>query len=80
MIAYLKTLIVTAKSQASTYVALVLAALGVLPELIPQYWNDIEGLIPTAVNKETVHHVLLGIGAIAAMLIRAHLAAKAAKP
>jgi hypothetical protein len=80
MIAYLKTLIVTAKSQASTYVALVLLGLAELPELIPTYWADIEGLLPTATNKEAVHHLLLGVGAVAALLVRAHLAAKAAKP
>ena len=59
-----------ASGKATTYFALAMSGLAVLPEIIPQYWSQVEGLIPTAVPKESVHHILLGVGALAVIYLR----------
>jgi hypothetical protein len=70
MLAYLKAFAAEAKGKATTYFALALSGLAVLPEVLPQYWGQVESLIPTAVNKETVHHLLLGVGSLAVIYLR----------
>lgn len=70
MLDYMKQVAIAARNKATTYFALALSGLAVLPEVIPQYWDQVEGLIPTQVNKETVHHILLGVGSLAVIYLR----------
>jgi len=46
------------------------ATLAMAPEFIPQYWADIEALIPTKYPKESVHHVLLLTCGIITIILR----------
>ena len=59
-----------ARGKVTTYAALALSGAAMLPDLIPQYWSQIEGLLPTSVPSERVHHMLLGIGALAVIWTR----------
>lgn len=59
-----------AKTKVTTYFALLMSGLAVLPDVIPQYWAQVESLIPTAVPTEAVHHLLLGAGALAVIYLR----------
>lgn len=70
MLDYMKRAVVAARSKWTTYGAMALSGLAVLPEVIPQYWADVESLIPTQVNKETVHHLLLAAGSLAVIWLR----------
>lgn len=66
MIDFLKA----ARGKMTTWFALIMSALAVLPDVMPQYWNQVEALIPTQYPTEAVHHVLLGLGALAVIYLR----------
>jgi hypothetical protein len=65
-----ETFLAAARGKFTTYFALGLSGLAMLPDLLPQYWSQIEGLLPTTANTERVHHLLLGIGALAVIYLR----------
>jgi hypothetical protein len=70
MMDYLKKSAAAASTKLTTYVALTVSGLAMLPELVPQYWAQVEDLVPTAVPKESVHHFVLGVGALALIWTR----------
>lgn len=59
-----------ARSKFTTWFALIMSALAILPDVIPQYWASLEALVPTKYPTEAIHHVLLGIGALAVIYLR----------
>lgn len=70
MIETIKRFIAIARTKLTTWFALVMSGLAVLPDVIPQYWAQVESLIPTPVQTEAVHHLLLGAGALAVIYLR----------
>lgn len=52
------------------WIALAIAGLAMLPEVLPAYWGDICALFPKTWPSETIHHGLLGLGGLAAMWAR----------
>lgn len=67
---YLKNLLSTASRTVTAYLALAISALAMLPEIIPQYWDQLCGILPASWPRETFHHVLLGLGALAVIWTR----------
>ena len=67
---YVKRVVTAASSKVTTYVALGISAAAMLPDLLPSYWSQIESMLPTAVPTERVHHVLMGVGALAVIWTR----------
>lgn len=59
-----------ARGKATTYFALALSGLAMVPDLLPQYWAQVEALLPTSVPSERVHHILLGVGTLAVIWLR----------
>ena len=64
-------------NKVTNWFALALSGLAVLPEILPQYWSQIEGIFPTSWPTERVHHILLGVGALAIIYLRGRRAMKA---
>ncbi len=52
------------------WIALAIAGLAMLPEVLPAYWSDVCALFPKEWPQETIHHCLLGVGGLAAMAAR----------
>ena len=77
MLAYLKRMAVAASGKVTTYAALGLSGAAMLPDLVPQYWSQVEGMIPTSLPTERIHHVLLGVGALAVIWTRIRREVKA---
>lgn len=67
---YMKRAFTAAKGKVTTYVALCISGLAVLPDLLPQYWSQVEGMIPTQFPTERIHHLLMGAGALAVIWTR----------
>ena len=77
MIAWLKKFYTEAKTKLTTWFALALAGIAALPDLIPQYWANVEAMVPTHYPTEAVHHLLLGVGALAVIYLRVRRAVNA---
>jgi hypothetical protein len=70
MTAWWKRFYDVAKTKVTTWFALIIGTLAMLPDMVPQYWSQVEGLIPTKYPTEAVHHLLLGAGALAVIYLR----------
>jgi hypothetical protein len=77
MMDYLKRFYAAAKGKVSTYVGLGIGGLAALPDVLPQYWSQVEGMLPTAFPTERVHHVLMGVGALSVIWLRVRREIKA---
>lgn len=73
----MKRVFTAARGKVTTYVALTISGLAALPDLLPTYWSQVEGLIPTSFPTERVHHILLGVGALAVIWTRIRREVKA---
>ena len=67
---YLKRFFAAASKTVTAYLALAISGLAILPEMIPQYWDQLCGLLPASWPRETFHHILLGLGALAVIWTR----------
>jgi hypothetical protein len=74
---YLKRFYTAAKNKLSTYVALAVTGIAAMPDLLPAYWANIEGLLPTTFATERIHHVLMGVGSLALIWLRVRREIKA---
>jgi len=67
---YIINMFNAASKTATAYLAVAISGLAVLPDTLPQYWGYLCGLLPHSWPQEKVHHLLLGIGALAVIWTR----------
>jgi len=67
---YMMNVFHAAKGKVTTYAALALSGVAMLPDVLPQFWQDVAAFFPKHWPREQIHHALLAAGGLAIIWTR----------